>query len=76
MTDITIPPEAAHALQDFLCDRHGVFLEDADIRAAWLALIRAWPGAVVFNPLKPGAVMPLSQPTLILPLSENPNDKA
>ena len=68
MTDITIPPEAARALQDFLCDRHGVFLEDADIRAACLDMLRNWSGAVVFNPLKPGATMPLSQPTLILPL--------
>lgn len=82
MTDITIPPEALeagarvlHANLELFEDLPWEDLSDADqdeyreqIRAAFLAMINAWPGMFTYKYHDDKTT------ALILPLAENSND--
>lgn len=86
MTDITIPPEALveaamvlHANLELFEDLPWEDLSDADqeeylaqARAACIAMLKAWPGMMHIIEGEPGR----ENAEIILPLTENTNDKA
>jgi hypothetical protein len=74
MTDITIPPEALEALQEFVMERHGCLLSDDEAYAACLAMLKNWPG-MVEKRANENLLLANLNPAIILPLTETPNDK-
>ena len=70
MTDIHIPPAALGAglREYYVVLGMGGTLSDA-LRAAFVAMVEAWPGFHI------GAKATIA-PYVILPLTENPDDKA
>lgn len=76
MTNITIPPAALEAgAEAFLeCDRSPACSFEDALRAAFLAMIEAWEGAKTIR--DDGRRQTYAIPALILPLTEQTDDKA
>lgn len=73
MTDITIPAAAAKALADAIYELTGEGIDMAEARAAFNAMVKAWPNIEwryrpYYSASRPEA--------LILPLTEKPNAEA
>lgn len=69
MTNLTIPPEAAKALAMAILEMTGEGIDMDEARAACLAMLKAWPGAIHNGHW-------LLFPHTKLPLTENTNAEA
>lgn len=79
MTDIIIPFAALEAGTDIIRDyRKAGATSDQIARAAFLAMIEAWPGMLADGDLAPGENGPPLHlvNVIILPLTEKTDDKA